>query len=296
MVRAAEAEDTKPTPPSQSPLSANPLPVTRIAPPSRWASLDLGELWRYRDLLYFFVWREFKIRYKQTILGVSWAIIQPFVTMVVFSIFFGGLLAVPSDDIPYPVFSYTGLLAWNLFAEGLNRASEVLVQQTSLITKVYFPRLLMPSAAVLARLIDFAPAFVVLLGMMLAFGITPTVNVVWLPAFLLLALATTLGAGFWLSAMNAQFRDVRYTVPFLVQLWLFLTPVVYPSSLLEQPWQTLYALNPMVGVVEGFRWALLGVATPPGLPVLVSTGAALALLLSGAFYFQHMERHFADVV
>jgi lipopolysaccharide transport system permease protein len=272
------------------------VPERIIRPSKGWVPLQLGELWHYRELLYFLTWRDIKIRYKQTVLGAAWAIIQPLLTMVVFSIFFGRLANMPSDGIPYPIFSYAALVPWTLFAQGLSQSANSLVGSANLIKKVYFPRLAIAIAPVLSATIDFALAFVVLLGMMLYAGISPTLNVVWLPLVILLALATSLGAGLWLSAMNVQFRDVRYAVPFLIQLWLFLTPVAYPSSLLSEPWRTVYGVNPMVGVVEGFRWALLGTDTAPGPITIVSTLAALALLLSGAYYFRRMEKTFADVV
>ena len=275
---------------------AEALPVIRVEPSRGWVSLKLGELWAYRELLYFLIWRDVKVRYKQTVLGAAWAIIQPFMTMVVFSLFFGRLAKIPSDGIPYPIFSYTALVPWTFFANGLNQATTGMVSHANLIKKVYFPRLAIPIARVLAGVVDFVLAFIVLLAMMLVYGIAPTVNILWLPLFLLLALATSLGVGLWLSAMNVQFRDVGYTMPFLTQFWLFATPIAYPSSLLPEPWRTLYGINPMAGVVEGFRWALLGTTTAPGPIVIVSTLVALTLLVSGAFYFRRMERTFADVV
>ena len=273
-----------------------PVPHIRIEPSRGWVSLKLRELWEYRELLYFLVWRDVKVRYKQTVLGAAWAIIQPFFTMVVFSLFFGRLAKMPSDDIPYPIFSYAALVPWTFFANGLNQATTGMVSHANLIKKIYFPRLALPIARVLAGVVDFVLAFIVLLGMMLAYGIVPTVNVLWLPLFLLLALVTSLGVAFWLSAMNVQFRDVGYTVPFIAQFWMFATPIAYPSSLLSEPWRTLYGLNPMAGVVEGFRWALLGTHTAPGPIIIVSSLVALTLLVSGAFYFRRMERTFADVV
>jgi lipopolysaccharide transport system permease protein len=273
------------------------VPLIRIEPSQGWVSLKLRELWQYRELLYFLVWRDVKVRYKQTVMGAAWAIIQPFFTMVVFSVFFGRLAEIPSDGIPYPVFSYTALVPWSFFAHGLTQASNSLVGGARLIKKVYFPRLAMPVATVLSGGVDFLLAFLVLLGMMLAYGIVPTINVLWLPIFLLLALVTSLGTGLWLSAMNVQFRDVQYTVPFITQFWMFITPIAYPSSLIENPLlRALYGINPMAGVVEGFRWALLGRGTAPG-PILVASSlAALVLLISGAFYFRRMEKTFADVV
>ena len=272
------------------------LPKIRLEPAKGWVSLGLDELWRYRELLYFLVWRDVKVRYKQTALGAAWAVIQPFLTMVVFSIFFGRLARVPSDGIPYPIFAYTALVPWMFFASGLAQSADSLVGSANLLKKVYFPRLAIPIAAVLSGAVDFVIAFVVLLGMMFYFGSVPTAAIVWLPFFALLALTTALGTGLWLSAMNVKFRDVRYVVPFLVQFWLFATPIAYPSSLLSEPWRTIYGLNPMAGVVEGFRWALLGSGNPPGPMVLVSSIAAVVILISGAFYFRRMERMFADLV
>jgi lipopolysaccharide transport system permease protein len=272
------------------------LPITRIEPSRGWVSLRLHELVEYRELLFFLVWRDIKVRYKQTALGAAWAIIQPFFTMVVFSLFFGKLAKVPSDGIPYPIFSYAALVPWTFFATGLTLSSNSLVASQNLIKKVYFPRLTIPIATVLSGVVDFVLAFVMLLGMMVFYHITPTINTLWLPFFLLLALATSLGAGLWLSAMNVEYRDVKYVVPFLTQFWMFATPVAYPSSLLHGWWRTLYGLNPMVGVVEGFRWALLGSGHAPGAMVVASSVAALVLLVSGAFYFRRMEKTFADVV
>ncbi len=242
-------------------VAAAGLPITRIAPSHGWVALELRELWAYRELLYFLIWRDVKVRYKQTALGAAWAIIQPFFTMIVFSLFFGSLAKVPSDGIPYPIFSYAALVPWTFFANGLNQSANSLVGSANLIKKVYFPRLAMPLAAVLSGVVDFALAFVVLLGLMAWFGVAPTGHVIWLPAFLVLALVSALGVGLWLAALNVQFRDVRYVVPFLTQFWLFATPIAYPSSLLPEPWRSLYGLNPMAGVVEGFRWALLGLDT-----------------------------------
>jgi homopolymeric O-antigen transport system permease protein len=272
------------------------VPVLRIKPSSGWVSLRLRDLWEYRELLYFLVWRDIKLRYKQTALGATWAIIQPFLTMVVFSLFFGKLGKMSSDGIPYPIFSFAALVPWTFFANGLNQASNSLVGSSNLIKKVYFPRLAVPIATVLSSVVDFALSFVVLLGMMIYYHIVPTVNVVWLPLFLLLTLITSLGVSLWLSALNVEFRDVRYVVPFIVQFWLFATPIAYSSKLLPEPWRTLYGINPMVGVVEGFRWALLGTNTRPGPMIAVSSLVALLLLIGGAYYFRRMERTFADLV
>ncbi len=269
--------------------------VSRIEPSQGWVSLRLVELFAYRELLYFLVWRDVKVRYKQTVLGASWAIIQPFLTMVVFSVFFGKLAEVPSDGVPYPIFSFAALVPWTFFSTGLTNASNSLVGSANLIKKVYFPRLTIPVATVLSGVVDFAIAFGVLLVLMAFYGIAPTINSLWLLPLLVLSLTTALGAGLWLSALNVQYRDVKYVVPFLTQFWLLATPVAYPSSLLEQPWRTLYGANPMVGVVEGFRWALLGTNTAPGLMIIASSGAALLLLVSGALFFRRMERTFADV-
>jgi lipopolysaccharide transport system permease protein len=280
-------------------LTANPIqtkvPTLTIRPSRGWVRLNLRELWEYRELLYFLTWRDITVRYKQTALGAAWAIIQPLFTMVVFSLFFGRLAGVPSDGVPYPIFSYCALVPWNFFAGSLDRAGNSLVSSSNLLTKVYFPRLVIPLSAVLAGLLDFAIAFVVLIGMMQAYRIVPTAAIVNLPFFLLLALLTALGVGLWLSALNVQYRDVRYAIPFLVQFWLFASPVAYPASLVPAQWQALYGLNPMAGVIEGFRWALLG--TPPPGPLLgVSVIVVLLLFVGGLFYFRRMEKTFADVV
>jgi lipopolysaccharide transport system permease protein len=276
--------------------SPSAVPTLRIAPSTGWVSLKLRELWEYRELLYFLVWRDIKVRYKQTALGASWAIIQPFFTMIVFSLFFGHLGKIPSDGIPYPIFSFAALVPWTFFANGLGQSSNSLVGSSNLITKVYFPRLTIPLASVLSGVVDFALAFIVLLAMMVYYGLMPTLNVLWLPLFLLLALITSLGVGLWLSALNVEYRDVRYVVPFITQFWLLATPIAYPSSLLHEPWRTIYGLNPMVGVVEGFRWALLGTSAAPGPIIAVSSAAALLILITGAFYFRRMEKTFADIV
>jgi lipopolysaccharide transport system permease protein len=272
------------------------LPVIRIEPSKGWVSLKLNELWEYRELLYFLIWRDIKVRYKQTVLGAAWAIIQPFFTMVVFSLFFGKLAKIPSDGIPYPIFCYAALVPWTFFSNGLSKASASLVGSSNLIKKVYFPRLSIPIASVLSGVIDFVFAFIVLIGMMFYYGLAPTINIIWLPLLLGLSFITSLGVALWLSTMNVQFRDVQYIIPFLTQFWLFATPIAYPSSLLSEPWRTLYGINPMVGVVEGFRWALLGTNTTPGAIVIVSTLVAIILLVSGTLYFRRMEKTFADVV
>lgn len=271
-------------------------PVTIIRPSKGWAFLDLRELWRYRELLYFLVWRDVKVRYKQTALGASWAVLQPVLTMVVFSLFFGRLAGVPSDGIPYPIFSFAALVPWTFFSHGLTQSANSLVGSQSLITRVYFPRLAIPIATVVSGLVDFGIAFFVLIGMMLFYGFPPTAATVWILPLIMLALITALGAGLWLSALNVQYRDVRYILPFLTQFWLFATPIAYPSSLLQEPWRTLYGINPMAGVVEGFRWALLGADTAPGPMIAISSLGAMILLISGALYFRNMEKTFADVI
>jgi lipopolysaccharide transport system permease protein len=278
------------------PAPAGTLPRTRREPHPGWAWPRFRELWEHRELVFFFAWRDIKVRYRQTVLGALWAILQPVFTMVIFSLFFGRLAKVPSDDLPYPVFSYAALVPWTFFANALTQASNSLVSSANMVKKIYFPRLALPIATVLAGVVDFVLAFVVLLGMMLYFGLAPTLNVVWLPFFLLIAFVTSLGVSLWLSALNVQFRDVHYTLPFLTQAWLFLTPIAYPSSLLEEPWRSLYGLNPMAGVVEGFRWALLGTDTAPGPMVFISALVALVLFFSGALYFRRMEQSFADVI
>jgi lipopolysaccharide transport system permease protein len=272
------------------------LPRTLVTPSRGWVSLKLGEMWEYRELLYFFIWRDVKVRYKQTALGVSWAILQPFLTMVIFSLFFGRLAKVPSDGVPYPIFAYTALLPWTFFAHGVTLSANSLVSNANLVKKVYFPRMAIPIASVLSGFADLVPAFGVLLGMMLYYGIYPSAQVAWLPVFVLLALIAALGVGIGLAAINVHFRDVRHTVPFLVQTWLFITPIAYPSSLLPEHWRTLYALNPMVGVVEGFRWALLDTEPAPGPILWVSAAAALVLLLVSALSFRRLEKTFADIV
>jgi lipopolysaccharide transport system permease protein len=271
-------------------------PTLLIRPSRGWAALDLADLWQYRELIYFLTWRDIKVRYKQTVLGGAWAILQPFLTMVVFSVFFGRLAGIPSDGLPYPIFAYCALLPWQLFAHALTESSNSLVANERLITKVYFPRLVVPISAVLAGLLDFLVAFVVLIGMMMYYHIRPTAAVWTVPLFLLLAVGAALGVGLWLSALNVQYRDVRYTIPFLTQFWLFLTPVAYPSTLVPVSWRALYGLNPMAGVVEGFRWALLGKAEGPGALLAVSVAITIVILVGGLYYFRRMEKTFADVV
>ncbi len=268
-----------------------------IVRPSRgWLDLNLREVWRYRELIYFLTWRDIKVRYKQTFLGAAWAIIQPFFTMVVFTLFFGRLAKIPSDNVPYPIFSYAALLPWQLFAKALNDAGRSLVSNRNMITKVYFPRLVIPIASLLGGVVDFAIAFLVLLAMMAYYGIRPTPHVWALVPFLLLTLTTALGVGLWLSALNVLYRDVGYTLPFLTQAWMFITPIAYSSTLVPEKWRLVYALNPMAGVVNGFRWALLDTPTGPDVSLWVSVAVALLLLISGLFFFRRMERQFADRV
>lgn len=266
-----------------------------MAPSQGRVALKLTQLWAYRELFYFLIWRDIKVRYKQTVLGAAWAIIQPLFTMIVFSIFFGRLAKIPSDGIPYPIFSYAALLPWTFFANGVAQSSNSLVGSTNLITKIYFPRIIIPLARICAGLLDFGLAFLVLIGLMIFYQVDLTMTLLWGFGFLLLALVTAVGAGLWLSAMNVYYRDIRYVIPFLTQFWLFATPIAYPSSLLSEPWRTLYGLNPMTGVVEGFRWALLG-NSPPPLMIFLSVCVSLLLLITGMYYFRSVEKNFADVI
>lgn len=270
--------------------------LRRIEPSHGWASLGLGELWRFRELVYFFIWRDIKVRYKQTILGGAWAIIQPFCTMVIFSVIFGRLAKIPSESVPYPIFSFAALVPWTFFANGVSLSSTSLVSDANLVKKVYFPRLAVPIAKVLSGIIDFCLAFAMLIGFMIYYHIVPNSRIIWLPLFLLIALTTAWGVSIWFSALHVQFRDVQYIIPFLVQIWLFATPIAYPSTLLPQPWRTLYGINPMVGVVEGFRWALLGTKMTFGPMIFISAFTSMILLVSGVYYFRRLERTFADIM
>jgi lipopolysaccharide transport system permease protein len=277
--------------------SCPPSPATiRIEPPRGWLAVRLDEVWQYRELLYFFVWRDVKIRYKQTVIGIAWVVLQPLMTMGVFTLFFGRLAKLPSDGLPYPVFYLAALVQWSYFAMALQSGTNVVVENQRLITKVYFPRILLPVSSVVAGLLDFSIVFVVLLAMTLKFGIIPGVHVLFLPLFLMLAVATALGAGLWLSALNALYRDVRYVTPFLVQFWMIASPVVYPSSLVPSRWRWLYGLNPMSGVIEGFRWALTGHGQLSVPLLLTSAVMVLAVLLGGLIFFQRMEGTVADLV
>jgi lipopolysaccharide transport system permease protein len=273
-------------------------PVLRITPPTRWWALPFGELWEYRELLYFFVWRDIKIRYKQTVIGAAWAVLQPFLTMIIFSLL-GSLARIPSKGLPYPIFYYSALLPWTYFAGALQSATNTIVENQRVITKVYFPRLALPLSSVLSGLVDFGISFLMFVAMMVYYHMRPAWTMLWLPAFLLLALLTALGVGLWLSALNAIYRDVRYVLPFLMQFWMLASPVLYPSSLVAAKWpkwQWLYALNPMAGVIEGFRWSLTGHGDPPGRMVFISAAVVIVVLLTGAAYFQRMETTIADVV
>jgi lipopolysaccharide transport system permease protein len=279
-----------------APARDRPAEVLRIRPSSGWQALNLKELWRYRELLWFLAVRDIKLRYKQTVLGVTWAVIQPLFTMLVFSVFFGLLARMPSDGLPYPVFVLAALLPWQLFSYALTQSSNSVVAEQRLITKVYFPRLIIPLASVLSGLVDFAIAFVLLLAMMAWYGTAPGWGILAVPLLVLFAVATALAVGLWLAALNVKYRDFRHTIPFLTQFWMFLTPVAYPSSLVPERWRVLYGLNPMAGVVEGFRWALLGQADGPGALVLVSAVSVALLLISGLYFFRRTERSFADVI
>jgi len=272
------------------------LPHTVIQPCHGWVRLDLSEVWHYRELLSFLTWRDIKVRYQQTVLGATWAIIQPLFSMIVFTVFFGRLAKVPSDGIPYPLFAYTALLPWQLFAYGLTESSNSVVVNERLITKVYFPRIIVPLASVFAGLVDFAIAFTVLIGMMIWYGVKPTAAVLTLPLFVGLAVATAFGVGLWLSALNVQYRDVRYTLTFIVQFWLLASPVAYSSTLVPARWRPWYGLNPMAGVIEGFRWALLSKAPAPGIMLAVSVLVVALVLVGGLYYYRRMEKTFADVV
>jgi lipopolysaccharide transport system permease protein len=280
---------------SESPSQDARVPSIIIRPPRKWVPVDFKEIWEYRELLYFFTWRDVKLRYKQTGLGIAWAVIQPLFMMVIFSIFFGGLAKIPSDGVPYPLFSLAALLPWTLFAEGMTRSTISMVSNANIMTKVYFPRLIMPVASIMSPLVDFCVAFGILIIVMAYYGFVPTINVIFLPLLVVFAMMTSLAVGLWLSALNVKYRDFQYTVPFLIQIWLFASPVVYPASMVPEQFQFLYALNPMSGVIEGFRWALLG-TTPPSMMIFISLGVVIVLMVSGVLYFRRMEQYFADIV
>jgi lipopolysaccharide transport system permease protein len=269
------------------------LATRRLAPQSGWSLRRLGEIWEYRELLYFLIWRDIKVRYKQTVLGAGWAILQPVLTMVVFTVFFGRLAAMPSDGIPYPLFSMAALVPWTYFATALSSGSQSVVASQHVISKVYFPRLLVPLASVLGPLVDFGIAFLVLIALMAWYAILPGAAILWLPVLVLLSILTAAAGSVWLSALNVQYRDVRYVVPFVIQLWMFASPVIYPASSVPERWRTLYFLNPMAGVIEGIRWALVG-GSSPGWTTLASSGVVVLALLLGAAYFRRLEGTFAD--
>lgn len=275
--------------------AADTVPTIIIEPPKKWVPVDFREIWQYRELLYFFVWRDVKVRYKQTGLGFAWAIIQPLFTMIIFTIFFGGLAKIPSEGIPYPLFSLAALLPWNLFAEGMTRSTNSMVQNAHIMTKVYFPRLILPISAIISPLVDFGVAFSILVVMMIYYGFVPGLAVILLPCFIALAVLTSFSVGLWLSALNVKYRDFQYTVPFLVQLWMFASPVVYPASLLPDSLKLLYGINPMAGVIEGFRWVLLG-TSPPSAMIGVSVAVVAILCITGIFYFRRTEQYFADII
>jgi len=271
------------------------LPAVVIRPLRGWTPINLREIWNYRELLYFLTWRDLKVRYKQTLLGFAWAILQPFMMMIVFSLFFGNLLKVPSEGIPYPLFNYTALLPWTLFSQGINQSSNSLVNNVSLIQKIYCPRLIMPISGILTPVVDFAIAFIILIGLMFFYGYIPTVRILMVIPLVLLVMLTAAGVGLWLSAINVRYRDVRYTMPFIIQLWFFASPVVYASSILPERFQIIYGLNPMAGIIEGFRWAVVG-TDPPGSLMIVSVLITIVIFISGLYYFRRMEKTFADVV
>ncbi len=270
--------------------------LTVVRPSRGWMGVNIRELWLYRELLYFLIWRDIKVRYKQSVLGAAWAILQPFLTMVIFSLFFGRWAGIPTDELPQPIFYFAGILPWQLFQSGVSKAGTSLVASSNLITKVYFPRLAIPIAPVIAALVDFSLAFLVLIGMMIFYGIPLTTAIWTLPLFLILAVITAMGVGIWLAGLNVSYRDIGYIIPFLLQVWFFLSPVVYSSNIVPEAIRPFYGLNPMAGVVQGFRWAILGVGEPEMISLLASIGVSFLLLISGVFYFRRMERTFADVV
>jgi len=291
----AESSDLQAPPKPPTELSRV-LPHTVIEPSGKWVSLQLRELWNYRELLLFLTWRDVKVRYQQTFFGVAWAVLQPLSTMLVFSIVFGRFAKLPSDGVPYPVFTMCALIPWQLFQYSLNHSSNSLVNSQHLVKKVYFPRLIIPVAAVLDGLVDFSVSCVLLVAMMALYGIAPTANIVFLPLFVLFATVAALSVGVWFSALNVQYRDIKYTVPFVTQIWMYATPVAYSAKLVPEEWRWLYGLNPMVGVVEGFRWALLGKTAELGTSTYVSLGVVVVVLIAGLAYFRRMEASFADVI
>jgi lipopolysaccharide transport system permease protein len=277
-------------------MSQTNVTTTIIRPTRGWKGLNFKELWQYRELLYFLIWRDIKVRYKQSLLGAGWAIIQPLLTMIIFTVFFGQWAGIPTDGVPQPIFYFAGILPWQFFQSGVSKAGTSLVASSNLITKIYFPRIAVPIAPIIAALLDFGLAFLILIGMMLFYGVVPTSALWTLPLFLLLAIVTAIGMGVWLAGLNVAYRDVGYVIPFLLQVWFFLSPIVYSSSIVPQKLQPYYGLNPMAGVVQGFRWAILGIGRPDWIDLSASIGVALLLLVSGILYFKRMERTFADVV
>ena len=277
-------------------MSRSELPVFDIAPSSAWRLLDLRELWAYRELIYFLTWRDIKVRYKQTAIGVVWALLQPVAMMIVFTLFFGRLAGVDTGAVPYPLFALTALVPWQLFSRAITESTSSLVTDQKLITRVYFPRIIVPISTTLAAIVDFVIAGGLLLLLLFAYGMPVRLEMAWLPVFTLLLLITALGAGFWLSALNVEYRDVMYTIPFLNQFWFFITPVVYSSGVVPPQWRTLYGLNPMAGVIEGFRWAILGVGEGPDAMILASAAVAIALFISGIIWFRRRERSFVDAI
>ena len=277
--------------------AAHEVPIVVLEAKGKLFNGDLRAIWEYRELIFFMVWRDVKVKYKQTLLGMAWAVIQPVMTMLIFTFLFGKVAKLPTDGIPYPVFSFTALLPWGLFVTALNQGSRALVAHQNMVTKIYFPRLILPAASVFAGLVDFAIAFVILVGLMFYYKVTPAWNLVWtLPLFLLLAIVTALGVALWLSAINVQYRDVNQALPFLSQFWLFATPVAYSSKVISEKWQVVYSLNPMAGVVNGFRWALLGTGNGPDISLWVSVGISILVFVTGLFYFKSMEKTFADTI
>jgi lipopolysaccharide transport system permease protein len=278
--------------------SNNHLPdLVVIKPVKGWVPLNLRDLWLYRELIYFLTWRDLKVRYKQSVLGVIWAILKPTMTMIIFTIIFGNFAKIPSDGVPYPIFSYSGLLPWEFFAAALTVSARSMLTSGGMVSKIYFPRIIVPLSSVMANLVDLLIAFVILIGMMIFYKIPLTINVLWLPAFILLAMITAIGVGLWFSALLVMYRDINYLLPFITQLWMFISPVVYSSSMIPEKWRWLYSINPMSGVVEGFRWALLGTQQSiSGGMVAISSAIALVIFISGMFFFRRMERIFADMI
>ncbi len=272
-------------------------PVTVIRPTRGWAALNMGDLWRYRDLLLILAGRDVKLRYKQTLLGVTWVIIQPLITALIFTVIFGNFAKMPSDGQPYMLFTFAGLLSWNLFSQSLQRAGNSLVGSAAMITKVYFPRMSIPVASTGAVLVDFAVSLAVFVVLMVVYQVAPTWRLLTLPLFLILTLVTAVGVSLWLSALSVYYRDFMYAIPFVIQAWMYASPVAYAASVVPERWRLLYSLNPAMGFIEGFRWALLGGESPLTVQmVAISTLGALVAFVSGAFIFRRIERGFADVI